>query len=175
METKPTTDPKFIYYHSKHQVVQVTERSHVTITKTQPLNVTYTKVGRIIEDIDFVDESTLDKIKVRTYFEDAPRISFAGKIVHQTPENVEIHIGVAMTKGANYFSRRKGRDIAKSRANNCPVIIIYCLTSEIAGVFHKAVEKLIPVIKDTEQTMCLTDPLREVMSLESILNEETPD
>ena len=166
--------PNYLYYHTKHGIIAVLTTTIITTTISPPLTVEYTKEGRKIFPNPLGTPTIVERKVIKEAYEDAPRITFAAKIVEQTPINVELHIGVAMTKGKNHFNRKRGRGIAKDRADKCPVLIIYCLTSEIAGVFHEAVKRLTPVIFETKETMC-GEPHKENMSLEGILNEQTPD
>lgn len=170
----------FVFYHTKHKVIRVEEITTHKVLKSTPLKVSYAKIGMIIEGEDYALVETR-KSKSRTYYEDAPRITFAGKIIPMTngevnSDMVEIHVGASMTKGQNHFNRKRGRDTAAGRAEGCPLLIIQCLESEVFGVFHKAVERLTPVVLDTEELMCTTEePHVEKMSLTEILEEETAD
>ena len=180
-EVKKSTDKKkntVLFFHTKHKMLIVSETIQITRQKTAPFSVSYQKDGvHVLDNINSSPADTEQETFTRQHMEDAPRLSFAGVIqqkVEANPDMVEVHVGVSMTKGHNKFDRKKGRKISLQRALNCPILIIYCLESEALGVFHKAVERLTPVVISTKETMCGT-PHEEHMSLNEILAEETAD
>jgi hypothetical protein len=158
-------------------MIQVSKTNITQIVKSQPLKVSFAKIGMIIEDTPEV-ATTDRKGTTKLHYEAAPRITFAAKIVPMSeanPDMLEMHIGVSMSAGKDQFSKKIGRKIASERASKCPVLIVQCLESEVFPLFHKTVERLIPVILETKETMCDSEPLVHKMSLEGVLNEETAD
>lgn len=173
----PNRLPQFLFFHTKYRIIQVSKTNIIQTIKSQPMKVSFAKVGMIIEDTP--EEASKDRTgTTKSYYEVAPRITFAAKIVPMSeanPDMLEMHIGVAMSSGKDQFSKKVGRKIASERASKCPILIVQVLESELFPLFHKTVERLTPVVLETKETMCGSDPLVQSMSLEEVLNEQTPD
>lgn len=103
------------------------------------------------------------------------RATFAGVIIHQTEDNVELHIGVAKQGVNDTFSKKKGRSISYKRALGCPILIVYCTKQEVIPIFHKKCKELENSVIFEDHVKCTIETPKVNATLQDILEETSAD